>query len=41
MTYTREQLKQIDEMPIKNVYGKIVVLDFKEKPLAEIQGLVT
>lgn len=41
MTYTREQLKQIDEMPIKNVYGKIVVLDFKEKPLEEIQGLVT
>jgi hypothetical protein len=41
MNYTKEQLKTIDEMPIKNTFGKIIVLDFKERPIAEIQGMIS
>ena len=41
MSYTKEQLKVIDEMPIKNTFGKIIVLDFKERPIAEIQGMIS
>ena len=34
-------LKKMDEMPLKEQFVKIIVLDFLENPIAEIQGKVT
>lgn len=34
-------LKKIDEMPLKEQFIKIIVLDFLENPITEIQGKVT
>lgn len=34
-------LKKIDEMPLKEQFVKIIVLDFLENPITEIQGKVT
>lgn len=34
-------LKKMDEMPIKEQFVKIIVLDFLENPITEIQGKVT
>lgn len=34
-------LKEIDEMPIKEQFVKITVLDFLENPIQEIQGKIT
>ena len=33
-------LKELENSPIKNQYVKIIILDFKEQPIREIQGIV-
>lgn len=39
--YTSEQLLTIDEMNIKEQFVKLVVLDWNENPIKEIQGVLT
>ena len=34
-------LKKMDEMPLKEQFVKIIILDFLENPITEIQGKVT
>ena len=41
MTYSNEVLKLIDEMPIREIYVKLELLDWQENTIKEIQGLLT
>ena len=41
MTYKTEFLQRLNKMKIRTHYAKIVLLDFKETPIKEIQGKVT
>ena len=37
----KEFLKQLDQYRHREVYGKIILLDYKENPIKEIQGVIT
>ena len=37
----KQFLKQLDEWPQREIYIKIISLDFAENPRAEIQGVAT
>lgn len=39
MQYSQELKKALDEMPIRTLHLKIIVLDFQERPIKEIQGM--
>lgn len=39
--YDREFLKKLDEQPLRNVYAKIISLDWDEHPIEEISGNIT